>query len=75
MLTIGDSTALENLTEIDDLTVRFGGVVAVKSLNLTVKDGEIHALIGPNGAGKTTVFNAIFQLVPYTGGIQFAGRE
>jgi branched-chain amino acid transport system ATP-binding protein len=60
---------------IENLTVRFGGVVAVKALNLTVKDGEIHALIGPNGAGKTTVFNAIFQLVPYTGGIQFAGRE
>jgi len=60
---------------IENLTVRFGGVVAVKSLNLTVKEGEIHALIGPNGAGKTTVFNAIFQVVPYTGGIQFAGRE
>ncbi|MHB8106051.1 MAG: ABC transporter ATP-binding protein [Candidatus Cryosericum sp.] len=60
---------------IENLTVRFGGVVAVKSLELTVKEGEIHALIGPNGAGKTTVFNAIFQLVPYTGGIQFAGRE
>ena len=75
MLTIEDLTAIDNLTEIDDLTVRFGGVVAVKSLNLTVKRGEIHALIGPNGAGKTTVFNAIFQLVPYTGSIQFAGRE
>ncbi|MCX6085814.1 MAG: ABC transporter ATP-binding protein [Caldiserica bacterium] len=60
---------------IENLTVRFGGVVAVKSLNLRVKDGEIHALIGPNGAGKTTAFNAIFQLVPYTGDIQFAGRE
>ena len=60
---------------IENLTVRFGGVVAVKSLNLTVKEGEIHALIGPNGAGKTTVFNAIFQVVPYTGDIQFAGRE
>ena len=60
---------------IENLTVRFGGVVAVKSLNLTVKEGEIHALIGPNGAGKTTVFNAIFQVVPYTGDIQFTGRE
>jgi len=60
---------------IENLTVRFGGVIAVKALNLTVKEGEIHALIGPNGAGKTTVFNAIFQVVPYTGGILFAGRE
>jgi branched-chain amino acid transport system ATP-binding protein len=60
---------------IENLTVRFGGVIAVKALNLTVEAGEIHALIGPNGAGKTTVFNAIFQVVPYTGGIQFAGRE
>ncbi len=60
---------------IENLTVRFGGVIAVKALNLTVEEGEIHALIGPNGAGKTTVFNAIFQVVPYTGGILFAGRE
>ncbi|MGB9665839.1 MAG: ABC transporter ATP-binding protein [Candidatus Cryosericum sp.] len=60
---------------IKNLTVRFGGVVAVKSLDLTVSDGEIHALIGPNGAGKTTVFNAIYQLVPYSGDIQFSGRE
>lgn len=60
---------------IEKLTVRFGGVVAVKSLDLSVGKGEIHALIGPNGAGKTTVFNAVFQLVPYTGVIQFAGRE
>lgn len=60
---------------IDNLTVRFGGVVAVKSLDLVVRDGEIHALIGPNGAGKTTAFNAVYQLVPYSGDIQFAGRE
>jgi branched-chain amino acid transport system ATP-binding protein len=60
---------------INNLTVRFGGVVAVKSLDLMVRDGEIHALIGPNGAGKTTAFNAVYQLVPYSGDIQFAGRE
>ncbi|MCQ2363148.1 MAG: ABC transporter ATP-binding protein [Acidaminococcaceae bacterium] len=43
----------------DDITMRFGGVVAVSHLNLEIHQGEIVALIGPNGAGKTTAFNMI----------------
>jgi branched-chain amino acid transport system ATP-binding protein len=47
------------LFEIKDLTISFGGLVAVQGLDLVVNAGEIVGLIGPNGAGKTTVFNCI----------------
>ena len=45
--------------EVQNLTMRFGGITAVNQLNLAVNAGEIFSVIGPNGAGKTTVFNAI----------------
>jgi branched-chain amino acid transport system ATP-binding protein len=47
------------LLEVHDLTKRFGGLVAVDSLNFSVSEGETVSIIGPNGAGKTTVFNLI----------------
>ncbi|MFI5563860.1 ABC transporter ATP-binding protein [Amycolatopsis japonica] len=47
------------LLTFDNVTMRFGGVTALKEVNLTIDQGEIFALIGPNGAGKTTVFNVI----------------
>ncbi|GEC14755.1 ABC transporter ATP-binding protein [Nitrobacter winogradskyi] len=53
----GNPTA--NILEVDHLSMRFGGIVAVKDLSFTAKRGDITALIGPNGAGKTTVFNCI----------------
>ena len=60
--------------ELDDVTMRFGGVVALRKAALTVREGEIFALIGPNGAGKTTVFNVdtgVFR--PTEGAIRFGG--
>jgi branched-chain amino acid transport system ATP-binding protein len=60
--------------ELDDVTMRFGGVVALREVRLTVREGEIFALIGPNGAGKTTVFNVVTGVVrPTEGVIRFGG--
>jgi branched-chain amino acid transport system ATP-binding protein len=56
------------LLEISDVTVRFGGLIAVNEVSLRVGAGEICALIGPNGAGKTTLFNAIAGYVPLNAG-------
>ena len=47
------------LLEVRDLTVRFGGVVALDRVTFTVESGHMVAVIGPNGAGKTTLFNII----------------
>lgn len=64
------------LLTISDLTMRFGGLVAVQDLRLTVGAGEIVGLIGPNGAGKTTVFNCISRFyTPDSGAIHFAGQD
>lgn len=49
----------ETLLEVENLTMRFGGLVAVRELSFSVGRGQISALIGPNGAGKTTVFNCL----------------
>ena len=58
-----------------DLSVRFGGVLAVNKVSFDVRRGEVFTLIGPNGAGKTTVFNLISRLyTPTTGSIAFDGR-
>jgi branched-chain amino acid transport system ATP-binding protein len=56
------------------LSVRFGGVLAVKDVSFDVQAGEVFTLIGPNGAGKTTVFNLISRIYnPTTGTIDYAG--
>jgi branched-chain amino acid transport system ATP-binding protein len=58
------------------LTKRFGGLVAVDSLDLAVRKQTIHSIIGPNGAGKTTVFNCIMEFYPPDGGeIVFEGHR
>ena len=64
------------LVEAAGLTVRFGGLLAVKSLDLAVERGAIHGLIGPNGAGKTTVVNTLTGFVrPSEGRLAFDGGE
>ena len=64
------------ILETENLTKEFRGFVAVNGVNLTVREGTIHALIGPNGAGKTTCFNLLTHfLVPTRGRITFRGRE
>jgi branched-chain amino acid transport system ATP-binding protein len=66
----------EPILETEDLTKEFAGFVAVRSVNLRVARGSIHALIGPNGAGKTTCFNLLTKfLAPTRGRIMFAGRD
>ncbi len=66
----------EKILELKNLTMRFGGVVALDGLNFHVNKGEICALIGPNGAGKTTVFNVITGVyAPTEGEIVFNGES
>ena len=60
---------------VENVTMQFGGVVAVNNLNLEVKEGEIVAIIGPNGAGKTTAFNVITGVyAPSNGRVYFDGN-
>ena len=59
---------MNNVLKLSDVTMQFGGVVAVNNLSLEVNEGEIVSLIGPNGAGKTTVFNAITGVYRVTNG-------
>ena len=64
----------EALLEVDDVTLRFGGVVALDRVSFTLYKGEILGLIGPNGAGKTTCFNAMTGVyAPTSGRIRFQG--
>ncbi len=65
----------ENVLHIENVTMQFGGVVAVNNLNLDVNKGEIVALIGPNGAGKTTAFNCVTGVYePTNGRVEFMGE-
>ena len=66
----------ENVLKVENVTMQFGGVVAVDNLNLEVNKGEIVALIGPNGAGKTTAFNVITGVYqPTNGAVWFQGEK
>ena len=66
---------MQNILRLDNVTMQFGGVVAVSNLSLEVNEGEIVALIGPNGAGKTTAFNCITGVYEPTNGlISFQGE-
>ena len=63
------------LLKAENLSVRFGGVLAVNKVSFDVRRGEVFTLIGPNGAGKTTVFNLISRIYnPTTGTLTFEGQ-
>jgi branched-chain amino acid transport system ATP-binding protein len=64
------------LLEVDHVTLRFGGVVALNDVSFSLRRGEIFGLIGPNGAGKTTCFNAMTGVYrPTSGAIRFNGES
>jgi branched-chain amino acid transport system ATP-binding protein len=64
------------LLSVQNVTRRFGGIVAIDGVSLDVDKGQIVGLIGPNGAGKTTLFNVITRLYkPDSGELEFAGKS
>lgn len=69
-----DST--DALLRVSDVSVRFGGIVALDGISFEVQRGQICGVIGPNGAGKTTLFNCLSRLYqPHAGSIRFAGED
>ena len=72
----GPTTQRSPLLTVDEVTVRFGGVVALNTLSFDIREGEICALIGPNGAGKTTLFNVVSRVYdPTSGAVAFDGKD
>jgi branched-chain amino acid transport system ATP-binding protein len=70
-----DPIATSPLLSFRDVTVKFGGIVALDEVSFSMDTGQIVGLIGPNGAGKTTCFNCVSRLyTPITGEIRFEGQ-
>jgi branched-chain amino acid transport system ATP-binding protein len=67
---------MADLLRVENLSKRFGGIVATDDLAISIPEGELHAVIGPNGAGKTTLIAQLSgQLTPDSGRIHFAGGD
>jgi branched-chain amino acid transport system ATP-binding protein len=67
---------IDALLQVDELTKRFGGILASDRISLAVLDRELHAVIGPNGAGKTTLIGQLTgEVTPNAGRVRFAGRD
>lgn len=67
---------MNNVLKVENITMQFGGVIAVDNVNIEVNKGEIVSLIGPNGAGKTTAFNVITGVyAPTNGAVYFNGQK
>ena len=65
-----------NVLKVENVTMQFGGVIAVDNMNIEVNKGEIVSLIGPNGAGKTTAFNVVTGVyAPTNGAVYFQGEK
>ncbi|MFH1795223.1 MAG: ABC transporter ATP-binding protein [Pseudomonadota bacterium] len=65
-----------SLLEVENVTLKFGGVTAVNNVSFSVEEGEVFALVGPNGAGKSTLFNLVSRFYdPVAGDIRFAGES
>ncbi len=65
-----------SMLDVHEVSVRFGGIVALDGLSFTIDDGQICGLIGPNGAGKTTMFNVLSRIYDATQGtINFRGSD
>ncbi len=65
-----------SILEVENVGKRFGGLKALDNVNLSIKEGTVHALIGPNGAGKSTLLNVLVgKLVPDTGSVMFDGQS
>ena len=66
----------DNVLKVENVTMQFGGVIAVDNMNIVVNEKEIVSLIGPNGAGKTTAFNVITGVyAPTNGAVYFRGKK
>ena len=65
----------KSLLTLENITMQFGGVVAVDSFSMNINKNEIVALIGPNGAGKTTAFNVISGVYAPTNGVVYFREE
>ena len=73
---MGDVQGGPALLDVDDITLRFGGIVALDGLSFTIEEGQICGLIGPNGAGKTSLFNVVSRIYePTSGQITFDGVD
>ena len=73
---MAEEAVSENLLDVDNITLRFGGVTAINDVSFDVRPGELFAIIGPNGAGKTSIFNTISQVYrPQEGDIRFQGES
>ena len=68
-------TSAGELLRVSGLSSGYGKVIVLRDVNLTIGAGEIVALLGPNGAGKTTLLRAVSGLLPWSGAVQFDGRD
>ncbi len=73
--TMSGNTRKDTILQVEHLSMRFGGLVAINDLSFNVTRGDITAIIGPNGAGKTTVFNCITGFYKPTGGMLTMNRK